>query len=140
MDATTEINNLLAKIRNLANQDPRIVRATHAIEFLVRGNMPVVDHGAWADIYMSPSEARVMSSLFARPGRLMTKDKIMDSLYYDRPGDEPDSGTKIVDVFICKLRERLKGTKFRIETIHWQGYKGVITEPSAAALTQLKAA
>ena len=49
-----------------------------------------------------------------------TKQQCMSALYWDRPNDEPE--TKIIDVFLCRLRKSLKAVDatVEIETI-WGG-------------------
>lgn len=51
-----------------------------------------------------------------------TKDAIMAALYSNRPsaGDVPD--IKIVDVFVCKMRKKLRPFGVEIQTVWGQGY------------------
>lgn len=65
-------------------------------------------------------------------GRLHTKESILLGMYSDRVGDGPE--IKIVDVFICKLRAKLKDTGIVIETIWGSGYKLLTVEPVAAVM------
>jgi DNA-binding response OmpR family regulator len=67
---------------------------------------------------LTPSEARVFCALLSRP--LLTKDALMAALYHNLGRDEADQ--KIVDVFICKLRKKLKPFGIAIETVWGQGY------------------
>lgn len=67
---------------------------------------------------LSPREAAVLGVLMAR--EMATKDHIMAALYRDFARDEPDP--KIVDVFVCKLRAKIKRWRIEIST-HWgRGY------------------
>lgn len=52
-----------------------------------------------------------------------TRQQCLSALYWDRPNDEPE--LKILDVFICKLRARLKAVDetLVIETIWGQGWR-----------------
>lgn len=63
-------------------------------------------------------EARVLGVLLAR--EIATKDAIMAALYRDTGRDEAE--IKIVDVFICKLRKKLKPLGFPVQTSWGQGY------------------
>lgn len=54
-------------------------------------------------VHLTKCEHDVFMALAGRPGTLINKDKLMDILYGGR--DEPN--TKIIDVFICKLRRKL---------------------------------
>lgn len=53
---------------------------------------------------LTPLEARFLEHLYARAGRVSSKEAIMEALYGDR-ADEP--GIKIVDVLACKVRGKL---------------------------------
>lgn len=53
-------------------------------------------------------------------GRLMSKDRLHHLMYEDDPNGGPQ--TKIVDVFVCKLRRKLADV-IQIETLWGQGYR-----------------
>lgn len=67
---------------------------------------------------LTPHEARVLGVLLAR--EVATKDAIMAALYRDAGKDEAE--IKIVDVFVCKLRKKLRPLGFSIETLWGRGY------------------
>src|SRR3954465_9847955 len=69
-------------------------------------------------------------------GVLLTKERFMSSLYAE--AEAPDS--KIVDVFVCKLRRKLaaSGAAEIIRTVWGRGY--VLFEPSAEAVAAIRAA
>ena len=54
-------------------------------------------------------------------GRIHTKENILQIIYMDRPDEAPES--KIVDVFVCKIRKKVKPWGVRIETIWGSGYR-----------------
>jgi two-component system cell cycle response regulator CtrA len=64
-------------------------------------------------------EARLFAFLTTRD--LATKQAIMQALYSDRAGDEPE--IKIVDVFVCKLRKKLKPFGVDVQTVWGHGYR-----------------
>lgn len=68
---------------------------------------------------LTVQEARVFGVLVNR--ELATKEAIMSGLYIDRGVDEAEQ--KIVDVFICKIRKKLKPFGVRIETVWGRGYR-----------------
>ncbi|MBX5015928.1 helix-turn-helix domain-containing protein [Rhizobium lentis] len=74
---------------------------------------------------LTSREARVFSHLASRD--FGTRQSIMMALYSDRL-EEPEM--KIVDVFVCKMRRKLKPFGVRIETIWGQGYR--LARPGAA--------
>lgn len=51
-----------------------------------------------------------------------SKDEIMTALYGLRVTDAEVPETKIVDVFVCKVRKKLQGTPVRIVTLWGRGY------------------
>jgi len=67
---------------------------------------------------LTSSEARLFAFLTTRD--VAAKAAIMHALYGDRIDDEPEM--KIVDVFVCKLRRKLKPFAVDIRTIWGQGY------------------
>lgn len=67
---------------------------------------------------LTPKEALILAHLTAIRGRLATKDSIMSAIYRGAD-DEPE--IKIVDVFICKLRNKIG--EGRIATVWGQGYR-----------------
>ena len=68
---------------------------------------------------LTSSEGRVFGLLLSR--ELVTKTMVMDALYGHRP-DSEDVEIKIVDVFICKIRAKLKPWDIPIETVWGRGY------------------
>lgn len=67
---------------------------------------------------LTGSEARVFGVLMSR--ELATKHAIMAALYDARGADEAE--IKIVDVFICKMRPKLKAFGIEIGTRWGEGY------------------
>ena len=67
---------------------------------------------------LTQNESRLIGALLER--ELLTKDAAMAALYRDRGMDEPD--VKIVDVFICKARKKLKPFGIEITTVWGVGY------------------
>lgn len=67
---------------------------------------------------LTSSEARLFAHLTSRD--MCTTSSIMLALYSGRIDVEPEP--KIVDVFVCKIRKKLKPFGVIIETIWGQGY------------------
>jgi two-component system, cell cycle response regulator CtrA len=82
-------------------------------------------------VHLTGKEYQMLELLSLRKGMTLTKEMFLNHLYGGM--DEPES--KIVDVFICKLRKKLAsasgGNEF-IETVWARGY--VLSEPTAAAI------
>ena len=79
-------------------------------------------------VHLTGKEYQILELLSLRKGTTLTKEMFLNHLYGGI--DEPES--KIVDVFICKLRKKLAsasgGNEF-IETVWARGY--MLSEPAA---------
>jgi len=78
-------------------------------------------------VYVTPKEYSILELLCQRQGVVLSKEAFLDHLYAGR--DEPE--TKIIDVFVCKLRKKLteaSGGKTYIETVWGRGY--VLRDPA----------
>lgn len=69
---------------------------------------------------LTASEAKVFGALMTRD--TLTKDGAMAALYVDVGADD-EPHVKIVDVFICKLRRKLKPFGLEVLTIWGVGYR-----------------
>ena len=72
-------------------------------------------------VNVTPKEYAILELLCQRQGVVLSKEVFLDHLYAGR--DEPE--TKIIDVFVCKLRRKLadvSGDKSYIETVWGRGY------------------
>jgi two-component system, cell cycle response regulator CtrA len=78
---------------------------------------------------LTPQENRFLGALVARP--LATRELIMTALYHQRGADEAEM--KIIDVFACKVRKKLKPLAIEIHTVWGRGYR-----LDAATRTRLK--
>ncbi len=71
-------------------------------------------------VHLTAREYAMLELLVLRKGQVVTKDMFLNHLYSSM--DEPE--TKIIDVFICKLRRKLNvvGAHGLIATVWGQGY------------------
>lgn len=67
---------------------------------------------------LTSSEARLFAFLTTRD--VASKSAIMQALYSDRADEDPE--IKIIDVFVCKLRRKVKPFGVKIETVWGRGY------------------
>ncbi|WP_026784230.1 helix-turn-helix domain-containing protein [Pleomorphomonas koreensis] len=79
---------------------------------------------------LTPSEARVFGALCTR--ELMTRDVAMAVLYRDLAKEE--AYEKIVDVYICKMRKKLR--PFGIEILNRWGVGYELTPESRAIIAE----
>lgn len=83
---------------------------------------PQTEDPMWGRFGLTVNEGRILDCLLRSKGRVVTREAIMNAVYFDRPHEEPD--IKIIDIFICKARKKLQEATapFWIET-HWgRGY------------------
>ncbi|WP_445493167.1 helix-turn-helix domain-containing protein [Rhodopseudomonas sp. RCAM05734] len=71
-------------------------------------------------LQLTRHEAQLFGFLLKRD--LITKEQGMTVLYGDRAGGE-EVEIKIIDVFVCKIRKKLKRFGIEIETVWGQGYR-----------------
>jgi two-component system cell cycle response regulator CtrA len=107
----------------------------YACAELVCGNVTLdqEQHAVMVDgkrVNLTAREFDFLETLMLHKGVLLTKERFMTRLYAD--SEAPDS--KIVDVFVCKLRRKLTaaGAAEIIRTVWGRGY--VVFEPTAAAI------
>ena len=75
-------------------------------------------------VRVMPKAGAILVELARRPGETRTKQQIMDALY----GDEDEPEIKIVDVLVCKLRQKIieaTGGIDVIQTVWGRGYQFV---------------
>lgn len=66
-------------------------------------------------------------------GRAHSKDGILSVVYSDRIDDLPD--TKIIDVWVCKIRKKISGTAIEVKTQWGSGYYVADTGPLKNAIS-----
>jgi DNA-binding response OmpR family regulator len=75
------------------------------------------------DIPLTVKEFNVLFKLLSYPKRTFTRNQLMDEFW----GMESDSTPRTVDVYITKIRDKLKDCKdVEIITVHGLGYKAVL--------------
>lgn len=68
---------------------------------------------------LRPLEYKLLHLLMAEPGRVFTRDELLDQVW----GIRGDTGTRTVDVHVRRLRVSLGAAADVIETIHGFGYR-----------------
>lgn len=92
---------------------------------LLEGRVRMLEDALFADAIvpvewnLTGSEARVMGCLINR--EMATKQAIMAALYTDRNCDSAEE--KIVDVFVCQVRLKLRPFGVEIKTVWGQGFQ-----------------
>ena len=109
------------------------LRALHVRVRPTAGLIPIPPHGLFDPsnqqvkgggivIHLTGKESALLEALAERPGVCITKAHCMNVLYQGMD----ERGEKIVDVYLCKLRKKLRsicGDREPIQTIWGQGYR-----------------
>lgn len=132
MDAHTQIQAYCDRIRDRAAIFPDRLRTefeslSDSIQTLAMAYiLPEPENIEWRAHGLSRMQARFASILRAKLGKVVTREAIMNALYFDKMGDEPEP--KIIDVLACQTRKKLKGL-YTIEPAWGVGY---VMEPVEA--------
>lgn len=78
----------------------------------------IVADGRFA--HLTSQEFSVFISLYDAKGRVLSKEQLL-RVVTAHWGEEPE--IKIVDVFVCKVRAKMKGMPLGIETVWGRGYR-----------------
>lgn len=115
-----------ASIRQRAEE----MRLPDAVEYLlgvieeISLVQPIEDDAiAQMNISLTPCERRALIALVENPNRTMHREGLFNAIYFDAVDADDLPGLKILDVFICKLRKKLKPEHGSIETVWGVGYQ-----------------
>lgn len=115
------VNELIARVRALL----RRTRPTSVGETLTYGDivLDVVQHKvtrAGKAVVLGPTEFRLLSTLMESPGRVWTRDHLLDRVW----GRDKDVDLRTVDVHVGRLRKALSKSKEPnlIRTVRGTGY------------------
>jgi len=123
LSAHQQVVSLLAHLKRVAFSDPkRFDEISDQIETITRAYMIPTVGDAFDELDLSHYERRVLEAIAARGGRTVNKSGLMDAVYFDRPPcDVPD--IKVIDVFVLKIRRKMRGTAHWIATDFGVGYR-----------------
>ena len=115
------VNELLARVRALI----RRTRPGAAGEVLTQGDIALntEQHRVERDgvaVHLGPTEYRLLYVLMERPGRVMSRDQLLDLVW----GRDKDVDHRTVDVHVGRLRKalRMPGKPDPIRTVRGAGY------------------
>lgn len=134
-NARHEVEKLLEQMRAQARTLPENVsgsfnRLTDMIETIVRTYLEPAVIDPIPNINLTPSEGRIFGRLALQMGHIVHKDMLLDALYFDK---HHEAESKIIDVMICKMRRKLRGSRFAIEGIWGRGWVLKEAEHATAA-------
>ncbi|MGA0585480.1 MAG: winged helix-turn-helix domain-containing protein, partial [Castellaniella sp.] len=113
-----ELPELAARVRALARRhagQAQTILECGPLSFDTVGRQIRVDGKRLA---LSVRELSVLEMLMARPGRVVTKQQIVNSL----SAWDADFSENAVEVYVYRLRKRLDGTGTSIQTVRGFGY------------------
>lgn len=120
IDPCTEVLALIDQMHRAAGNRVMVHQLTDQLEVLTRSYFAPAVADPIPGEHLTKTSARILSRLMSAGGQMVSKEQLMDALYFDR-AYEPD--VKILDVLICNLRKKLRGSRYRIETLHGEGWK-----------------
>ena len=125
MTTAQTVDRLIQDMKRAAiNRDMRDYdRKSDELAVLVRAYAEPTINSPWPRGLFTPQESRIVDILFSRLGKLTTSNAIIEAMYFDRPEGGPDDAESGVKVQISRIRKKLVGKGYRIET-HWgQGFE-----------------
>jgi len=75
-------------------------------------------------VKLTGREFEVLNALVSRMPRPISKALLMDEIYGLFGGEEPVE--RILDVFVCRVRKKLRDTPLNIETVWGKGYRAFL--------------
>ena len=113
-ELSARVRALLRRVRPMAAGDVAIF----ADIVLDRGTRRV--HRGKRDVHLGPTEFRLLDVLIARPGRVFSREQLLDQVW----GRDVDVEPRTVDVHVGRLRKALnrRGDRDPIRTVRATGY------------------
>lgn len=74
-------------------------------------------------VFLTPRESELWAILWMKRPRVVSKEHLLEAIYW-RADEDPE--IKIIDVFVSKIRRKLRGSGLVIQT-HWgNGYSACL--------------
>jgi hypothetical protein len=105
------------RIRDLVDERDELLERVRQLQAALLGD----DEWIPPKWRLTKREGRVLAALASRPG-VRTTEHILDAIYGDSPNGPPLSDYKIVQVFVCKMRPKLRAHGLFIQTCWGRGY------------------
>lgn len=112
------INALHSEHARLGVRSEKIDNATYSIETILGAQLDIAMPDSWVKYKLTRRDGQVFDLLYTRKGECVSREMFHSLLYASDPGGGPQ--LKVIDVFICHLRDKLEGTGLWIETM-WGG-------------------
>lgn len=116
---TTVANSYQNEIKKLRDRNDFLEEENRQLRKGIETSIEIV-HFRIPNIYLTATECRVLGALVQAD--FMTKDAVYQKVYPDHfLGETPE--IKIIDVFVCKLRRKLKALGIEIATVWGRGFR-----------------
>ena len=104
------------------------MKPAEALEYAIQayenlaGRLTDESRELFAQLKLTPAQSAIFNMLHHRRETTVTKGEMLDN-YYALMSEEKLPDIKIIDVLVCQIRKKIKGTQFRIETVWGVGYR-----------------
>lgn len=120
-EAQADFCRLLNSLVALAANKPQAEKISASLEcqFMAYA-IPEVDVEWQLKFGLTKLESRMAERLHASFGKSVNRDAVMNACYFDTM-DQPHP--RILDIFVCRMRKKLAGSPFKIETVRGVGWR-----------------
>lgn len=120
-----KVNNkpvpLRAIVEGMKDKDEALEYAIAAYEN-VTGTIDQERRAILDEFKLTPAQSIIFNFLYQRRGHTVSRNALLDCYHASlETGSLPTN--KIIDVYVWHIRQKIKGSRFRIETIHGIGYR-----------------
>ena len=120
MTKPIDLNELLLRISALLRRARTVSKQRVVIGNAVLDHSTLTVTDGASSVFLPPKEFNMLFKLCASPGRIFTRQEIMNDVW----GIHAKSNERTVDVHVKRLRTRFEdSTSFKIETVRGIGYK-----------------
>lgn len=120
VDFRKEVLGVLDQLHEAARNPERVRQLTDHLTVLARDYLTPSIPDPMPNVHLSKTQARLIARMLEADGGIVTRDQLMDAVYFDKMEEPHD---KILDVMICGLRKKLKSSGFQITNGWGNGYK-----------------
>lgn len=122
-----DINVITGELARRGIHSDKILEATYSIETNARAYME--DSGGlavdWKKYGLAKKPARICALLHKRLGKTVSRDAILDAMYFDNTAGEDKliDARKLIDVFVCQAKKKLERSPFSIDNDWGEGFR-----------------
>lgn len=130
LSAAQEVERLISQIR-IAAPSQIVARASDRISVLCAAYMaPTSPNRSYDGVRLSTTELRIMDRLFHKPNHYVSTEILLNAMYFDRPDGDDEPHPDILRVYISRLRNKLKNSRYSIPITegYGLGYRGLIAD------------